>query len=276
MPSKIIDDNIAAEAIQSADLNLSDFDQITDNAASLLLKSKVFKLITLQLNALAGLLDDCSSLWSAEDVASTYFTRTLTLDGLTSLSPTAARQLAKITGYLSLNGLKNMPECVAESLSKHKGFLSLDGLEEITNEVAAILSKHGGYLCLNGLRHLSDEAAKYLGTYPGDYLSLNGLESIADEAAAKLVILDKKVLDGREGIYDVPPEVYTSFTGNLFLNGLRQLSESAAKSLARTWKSLSLNGLTRLSGKYSVPPGSGVRGRGWRGSSGGGGKPGRS
>ena len=96
----------------------------------------------------------------------------LLLDGLTSLSPEVATELARHEGWLSLNRLDNLSDEAAEALGRHKGYLHLDGLRKISDQAALALARHNGELFLNGLTSISDEAAKGLGQHRGGRLSL--------------------------------------------------------------------------------------------------------
>ena len=56
----------------------------------------------------------------------------LLLDGLKSLSPEVATELAQHEGWLSLNGLTSISDEAAAALGLHKRALHLDGLTKIS------------------------------------------------------------------------------------------------------------------------------------------------
>jgi hypothetical protein len=91
----------------------------------------------------------------------------LLLNGLTTLSPEAAKELARFDGWLSLNGLKSLSKEAAEALATHKGPLHLDGLTAISPEVARAQSQHNGELSLKGLTSLPDEVGVALAKQTG-------------------------------------------------------------------------------------------------------------
>jgi hypothetical protein len=168
----------------------------------------------------------------------------------------------------------------AESLSKCDYlYLYLDGLTELSDAAAEILSgayrNHGKWyhLSLNGLTELSDAAAESLGKNVGE-LGLNGLTELSD-AAAESLSQHKPACRGTapwnggrrwvqwhsswygqagggEGSWSAnlswPAERPNPIGGGLWLNGLTELSDAAAKSLSKhKGFNLNLNGLTELS-----------------------------
>jgi hypothetical protein len=180
----------------------------------------------------------------------------LHLNGLTTLTPIAAKAICQREGDLFLNGLTTISEETLKSLTEHKapGFarpvVYLKGLTTISDESAAILAawpkwcgdlpalttlseKSAAALAssrkwngnLPSLKKISPEAAKALSQRQGN-LSLDGLTTLSDEAA--------KELAKHQG-------------GTLSLNGLKQLSDNAAIVFAQHDGRLSLNGLTTLS-----------------------------
>jgi len=54
--------------------------------------------------------------------------------------------LAKYIGRLDLNGISTLTDSAAESLSKHRGHLQLGGLEEMSDQPARSLCGHKGGL----------------------------------------------------------------------------------------------------------------------------------
>jgi hypothetical protein len=84
------------------------------------------------------------------------------LSELDSLSPDAARELAKHRDFLGLNGLLELSPEVAAALAEHRGPLSLNGLEKIDAATARAIAGHAGKLYLNGLKVLDAAVAEPL------------------------------------------------------------------------------------------------------------------
>lgn len=141
----------------------------------------------------------------------------LALDGLKTLSPEVAAELAKHEGWLSLNGLTEISEDVAAALGQHKGPLHLNGLTKVSDEAAKSLAGHRGELSLNGLTAISDESARALAKHAGGRLLLNGLTTLSGEAG--------KAFAGRKG---------GGPTYQTVLDGLTSLSPAAAAALAES------------------------------------------
>ncbi|WP_197442458.1 DUF1588 domain-containing protein [Lignipirellula cremea] len=139
----------------------------------------------------------------------------LLLDGLKSLSPEVATELARHEGWLSLNGLTTISDEAAAALAQHKRALHLNGLTKISDATAVALASHRSELSLNGLTAISDEAAKALARHTGGRLFLNGLTMLSGEAG--------KALAKRNG---GGPSFAVS------LEGLTSLSHEAAAALA--------------------------------------------
>ena len=123
---------------------------------------------------------------------SEYRGDSLRLNGLQSLSESAATSLAWYNGDLQLNGLRELPNEVARAMTRqtrtNEGTIALNGLRSLGNDVAENLAqyarnKHG--LELNGLESLSAPAAMCLATIQG-YLKLNGLKTLPNEVAEEL------------------------------------------------------------------------------------------
>ena len=75
----------------------------------------------------------------------------LVLDSLDSLSPEAAKELARHRGYLGLGGLKSISAGTAEALACIGRYtLSLSGLAEMPVDVVEALAKHRGCIRLMG------------------------------------------------------------------------------------------------------------------------------
>jgi hypothetical protein len=156
----------------------------------------------------------------------------------------AAKVLAAWPGQLLLGGLNELSDQAAGALAAHQGTLSLNGVRHLSLQTAVALAKHRGAVSLNGLMMLSDDAAGALSrlcSYSG--LRLNGLTTLPVEVA--------KALAGPEGAWPQRrPGVLDKFgypTGHLSLNGIRELSDDAAGALALFVGDLYLDGLISLS-----------------------------
>ena len=167
---------------------------------------------------------DCEEI---EDAAAELLSKRrgkLFLDGLTTLSDTAAAWLSEFEGaYLSLYGLTDLTTKAARSLAKARaneltwgdevpekcheilrtfkrktlteelaaeivcdGEENLDDFSSIEDGAAQILSEVDWSLYLRGISHLTDTAAKHLSQYAGDELSLTGLTELSEVAAGHL------------------------------------------------------------------------------------------
>lgn len=90
---------------------------------------------------------ECRPLWP----------KSVYLDGLLDLDAATARALAGIDGYLSLDGLTSISPEVATELARHAGAqvrgagLSLNGLKTISEDVAKVLATHAEEVSLEGL-----------------------------------------------------------------------------------------------------------------------------
>lgn len=153
------------------------------------------------------------------------------LNGLTSLSPPIAQQLARSSNSLLLTGLLGFCESTAHCLSLHRGrTLYLDGLRSLPDRIAQILVRHRGRgLSLDGLTSVTIETAELLITYRGR-LSLDGLRNITPQLAALLA---------------------THSGPSLSLNGITKLDEAVAEQLSTYAGDLYIGGITELTGPHS-------------------------
>lgn len=202
----LIDDD-AAKVIAGIgsgdDLNLSGLIKLSPVAARHLANKKGdgMCIATLYLNGLTQLPTDVAQGLST-------FTGCLYLNSLKSLSADAAAFLAKSglnaldeepsgdATSLSLDGLTSLTPKVASALSAYVGTLSLGGLTELSCAVARKLSElnrdfdvwhpESSTLDLSGLGTLGPASAKILATTNVDYLDLQGLEVIPDTVAREL------------------------------------------------------------------------------------------
>ena len=101
-----------------------------------------------------------------EDAAAEILTKEKTclgLDGLTKISPIAAKYLANSeAGEFGLNGLTTLEEGVAAALSNYKGNLYLEGLIEISDKDAESLSNRREFVSFYALKTISEPAARSL------------------------------------------------------------------------------------------------------------------
>ncbi len=180
----------------------------------------------------------------------------LNLSSLTTLSPGAARELARYDGWLSLNRLTSLAKETAEALGQHRGPLHLNGLTKLSDESANALARHHGELSLNGLTSLSEEAAKALAKHTGGRLYLQGVTALSTEAIRALAQrkgggpsnqtrldgLTSLTVEGAAALMDAHPH---NWDGRL--PGLKTVPDDVAKVLAKRQHGLSMEGLTSLS-----------------------------
>jgi hypothetical protein len=247
LPNRVLTKTIAKKwAKESGSVNFSFYGELSDDAASIL--------------------------------ASTSEDR-LELDGLTTLSESAAKSLAELKGDLLLYGLTTLSEGAAAALAQHKGgpvgsWLELFGVTELTDGAVKALGSHNGFLSL-GLTALSDEAANSLSHHVGElslpYLTslsdaaavalakhegelwLSGVTTLSDAAAAALAKhRDALELQGVSTISDAAAAALATHRGKLDLSGLDTLSDAAAVALATHRGNLNLSGLDTLSDAAAV------------------------
>jgi len=185
-----------------------------------------------------------------------YKSGRLLLNGLTTLTLDAAKELAKHEGWLSLNGLTSLSNEAAEALGEHKGYLHLDGLTKISDATAKALARHKGELSLKGLTSLSDEAGIALAKHTGGRLYLNGVTTLSTEAIlalaqrkgggpsnqTRLEGLMALTIEGAKALAEVHPH---NWDGRL--PGFKSVPDDVAKALAKRQHGLTMEGLTTLS-----------------------------
>ncbi len=180
----------------------------------------------------------------------------LLLNGLTTLSPAAAKELAKHEGWLSLNGITSLSNEAAEAVGQHKGHLHLDGLTKLSEEAAKSLARHNGELSLKGLTSLSNEAGTALAKHTGGRLYLNGVKTLSTEVGKALAQRkgggpsNKVCLDGLTSLTVEGAAALAESHGHNWdgrLPGMKTIPEDVAKALAKRQGGLSLEGLTTLS-----------------------------
>ena len=204
----------------------------------------------------------------------------LHLDGLTSLSPAAARAISQRSRDLYLNGLKTIPDDTLQALAEHRGnpdqrfYVFLDGLTAISGEGAQTLvgwPKWRGTLpgitsldekgaaalaastrwdgALPALAKIDAATAKALAGHRGN-LRLDGLTTLTPDVAKVLAEHrgGELSLDGLGELPDALAPILAGRPGRLSLDGLKSLSPAAAQALAAhegDW--LFLDGVTTLS-----------------------------
>lgn len=153
--------------------------------------------------------------------------------GISMCSPLLARHLGSLrSSHISLNGLESVKPAVARELARIHGPFSLDGLRTLDVQTARELSAWRGngekfYLSLDGLADLAPDVARELAACRGWGLSFGGLQSLSPELV--------KALAPYNG-------------ASLRLNGVRKLSLATAQQIAGTWrvKFLEMNGIENL------------------------------
>jgi len=173
----------------------------------------------------------------------------LTLSGLSSISNATAEHLSRYRGSLWLRGLSKLTDSAAESLSKHQDFLNLQGLTELSDSVAESLGKHTGKLELSGLPELSDNAAKSLSKRRYDVdlkwyscsaskefrMKIASFKVLTKEIAEEFVVKGhSENLGGFGKIEDEAAEILAKYRGQeLRLDCLSKISDAAAESLSK-------------------------------------------
>ena len=152
---------------------------------------------------------------------------------------------------------KRLTTEIAEQFLADEDSVDLSEFTEVDDDAAESLSKHeGNLLDLAGLTSLSDEAAESLSNHKGKYLFLHGLTSLSDEAAESLSKYKGDLsLNGLTQLSETAGHIALAESlsenvdddGELILDGLTSLSDAAAESLSKCQTGLSLTGLTSLS-----------------------------
>ncbi|MCE9534263.1 MAG: DUF1592 domain-containing protein, partial [Planctomycetes bacterium] len=180
----------------------------------------------------------------------------LLLDGLKTLSPKVAMELAKHEGWLSLNGLTEISNEAAAALGQHKGCLHLNGLTNVSDEASKSIAGHRGELSLNGLTSISDEAAKALAKHSGGRLMLKGLATLTGEAGKAFAQrkgggpMNQITLDGLTSMTPEAAAALAETHGHNWrgeLPAFKSISVEVAQALAKRQGGLSMPELTTLS-----------------------------
>ncbi|MCE9568023.1 MAG: DUF1588 domain-containing protein [Planctomycetes bacterium] len=191
------------------------------------------------------------------------FHRTLNLDGLTALPDDIALAIGgkDSRGNLYLNGLTSLTPAAAKAICQREGDLYLDGLTTIPDDTLKAITEHKspGYarpiVFLKGLTKLSDDGAVILAAWPKWCGELPALSMLSEKTAVALA--SSRNWDGKlPAVKQLSAEVakaHAKRRGNLSLDGLAELSDAAANALAEHRDgTLSLNGLKNLSDKAAA------------------------
>lgn len=186
------------------------------------------------------------------------FHRTLDLDGLTALPDDVALAIGgkDSRGNLHLNGLTTLTPVAAKAVCQREGDLYLDGLTTLSDDTLKALAEHKspGYarpvVYLKGLTKLSDDGAVILAAWPKWSGELPALTALSQKTAA--VLASSRNWDGKlPAVNTLSVETARALArrqGNLALDGVAELSDEAAPALAdHRGGALSLNGLKNLS-----------------------------
>ncbi len=214
----------------------------------------------LELNGLMDLTEEAADALVWNDSVLNYpRIKLLSLDGLSSITPSIASKLARGGSGLSLKGLKNISPDVANELSVAQT-LHLDGLSDLPPAIASIFVRraaspeHHSELSLKGLKGLSEKSLDVLEGFAilqesSQVLNLDGIEKLDLKLATRLSRLRINRL-GLNGLTSFPPECWhplLQFNGHLELNGLKGLPIQPEGTLINSrLKTLSLNGVQIL------------------------------
>ena len=194
----------------------------------------------------------------------------LRLDSLASVSNDVMVILTGFPGTLSLAGLTTLSPQTARLLVQHRGGLHLNGLTRISPEAAEILSHYGDPLFFDGFNAYVNAAIGFYGGQADaaqraeNHLVLHGLRVLDSASLAdKLVVQEEQrarrhyddpalQLDHVAELSDTAAAALAAFRGTLCLNGLRSLSLESAQALAPHRGRLELNGLRAVSDEVAV------------------------
>ena len=171
------------------------------------------------------------------------------LDKFTDIEETAAEVIAQHKGELCLNGLKTLSDAAAIWLAKHEGKLLLNRVTSLSDPAVEALAQHKGELCFGWAKrlltkHVADEFLK-----KPDSINLN-LFAFIENAAAQIVAQRKGdlFLDGLKSLSDASAHSLADHKGDLSFYRLKSLSDAAAYSLAKhEGRRLLLHSITTLS-----------------------------
>jgi len=167
----------------------------------------------------------------------------------TGISDEAAAILADYGGDLLLDGLESLSPTAASALANHQGYmLGLASLVSLTEETGAALGKYKGrMIAFRRLEELSPEVAKGLSAFAGDILEMDSLDSISDETAEALGASrsDCLSLDGLMYLSAGVARGLANFQGSyLYLNRIQSLCPEAMEALGKYNGCLGLQSLS--------------------------------
>jgi hypothetical protein len=167
----------------------------------------------------------------------------------TGISDEAAAILADYGGDLLLDGLESLSPTAASALANHHGYmLGLASLASLTEETGAALGTYKGkMIAFRGLEELSPEVAKGLSAFAGDILEMDSLDSISDETAEALGSSrsDCLSLDGLMYLSAGAARGLANFRGSyLYLNRIQSLCPEAMEALGKYSGCLGLQSLS--------------------------------
>ena len=263
----------AAPVASRLDLHLPRLRSLSPAFIAAMLKRPRHHVTNVNFDGLEELADETAAAMKAHDRFN------LSLNGLTALSPAAARSIGTRNGFLYLNGFMSVSAEILAALAEHEAhpaarpLVFLDGLTTLGDDAAAILArwpKWSGRLprletvsegvatalassrnwdgSLPAVKAVSAPVAKQLATRPGN-LSLDGLGELPDDVAAALAghAGGTLSLDGLRTLSDGAAAALATHAGRLSLDGLAALSSAAARSLAaRAGDWLTIDGVKSL------------------------------
>ena len=241
--------NGAAEALggHKGYLLLDGLTALSNEAAASLAKHGGY----LSLNGIKTLSDEAAApLFQTGGMAGHAGTRGgLSLRGLTTLSPAAAKAIAARKGAeVHIDGLTTLtPEAAAILVTAHPHVWNgqLPRITTVSEELAQALAKRPHGMSLPGLQELSPAVAAALAGKFGTHLP--GLTSLSPEVATLALKQARGVnLDGLTELSDELAQVLAKTGGPLSLNGLKTLSVSAADAIAKRDQDISLLGLAEI------------------------------
>jgi len=194
----------------------------------------------------------------------------LRLDSLASVSDEALVILTGFPGTLSLSGLTTLSPHTARKLVQHRGGLQLNGLTRLSPDAAEILSHYGEPLFLDEFNAYLGSAIRFYGGQSEtaqraeNQLVLHGLRVLDSASLADTLVVQEEQrarrhyddptlrLDRLIELSDTAAAALAAFKGTLCLNGMRELSLTSAQALAHHRGRLELNGLRRVSDEIAV------------------------
>jgi len=148
-------------------------------------------------------------------------------------------------GPVRLNELKSLSPNAAKALAKHRASLYLGGLNTISDATARELAQHQGDLFLDGLTSLSASQAKEL-SHTFCTLNLNGVKELSDEAIAALADSKATLSLGINKLSDIGASALAQHKGGLYLKSLYKISPKGLEALLSHQGTLDISGYGTL------------------------------